>query len=186
MTSRITCATPEDFRSWLKEHHAKAAAVELLLHKVGTGRPSVTWPQAIVEALAFGWIDGVRQPIDPDSYTVRFTPRRKGSKWSQVNVASARQLIAEGRMAPAGMAAFEARVEGPPRAYDPRARLAELGPAEAEALKANPAAGEFWLKQAPSWRHKTSWWIAAAKSDETRTRRMARLIEACAAGKRLM
>lgn len=182
--AEITAACPADFRSWLERHHADHDAVVVTLFKVGRGTPSITWPQAIEEALCFGWIDGVRYPTGPDTYTVRFTPRRKGSKWSQVNVASARRLIAEGRMAPAGLAAFEARVEGPPRAYDPKAELSGL-PSE-QAAQWTPLAKAFFDRQAPSWRHKIQWWIAQAKTVQTRERRMARLVEACEAGRKLM
>ena len=180
----ITAASPEAFGRWLEEHHEDEDAVVLTLFKVGSGVASITWPEAIEEALRFGWIDGVRQPTGPDSYTVRFTPRRKGSKWSQVNIRTAERLIAEGRMAPAGLKTFEARVEGPPRAYDPRAPLTEI-PAE-QAAQWTPEARAFFDRQAPSWRHKTQWWIAQAKSAQTRERRMAKLVEACAAGRRLM
>jgi uncharacterized protein YdeI (YjbR/CyaY-like superfamily) len=182
----LACPTPAHFRAWLEANHATADAVLVLLHKTGSGRPSITWPQAIEEALCFGWIDGVRQPIDADSYTVRFTPRRKASKWSAVNIASVARLREQGRMAPAGEKAFENRVEGPPRAYDPKRKMAELAPEQLKVFAANPEAEAFWTRQAPSWKHKMAWWVTSAKSAETRERRMARLLEACAAGKRLM
>jgi uncharacterized protein YdeI (YjbR/CyaY-like superfamily) len=186
MTELIDCPTPTDFRRWLEAHHASASEVTVRLHKVGSGTPSITWPQAIEEALCFGWIDGVRHPTGPETYTVRFTPRRKGSKWSQVNIRKVAELEAAGRMTPAGRTAFEARVEGAPRAYDPRSAMADFGPEEAALMKANPEAEAFWERQAPSWRHKTAWWITSAKSPETRQRRMAKLVAACVAGKKLM
>ncbi|HEY3815341.1 MAG TPA: YdeI/OmpD-associated family protein [Caulobacteraceae bacterium] len=182
----VVCATPADFRRWLKANHARADEVQVLLHKTGAGRPSITWPQAIDEALCFGWIDGVRTPIDADSYTVRFTPRRKGSRWSAVNIAKVAELRSQGQMTPAGEAAFDARVEGPPRAYSPKEPMRAFEPAHAKALAANAKADAFWNAGAPSWRHKAAWWVTSAKSQETRDRRMAKLIEACAAGKRLM
>ncbi|MBS0295323.1 MAG: YdeI/OmpD-associated family protein [Proteobacteria bacterium] len=182
----VACPTPSDFRTWLEANHATADAVLVLLYKTGSGRPSITWPQAIEEALCFGWIDGVRQPIDADSYTVRFTPRRKGSKWSQVNIASVARLREQGRMAPAGEKAFEARVEGPPRAYSPKDTMREFSPEHAAALAADPVAQAFWDKGAPSWRHRAAWWVTSAKAQATRDTRMAKLIAACAGGRKFM
>jgi uncharacterized protein YdeI (YjbR/CyaY-like superfamily) len=182
----IVCETPADFRRWLKANHKSADHVLVLLFKTGSGKASITWPESIEEALCFGWIDGVRQPIDADSYTIRFTPRGPKSRWSQVNIASVARLREQGRMTPAGEAAFEARVEGPPRAYSPKAPMAKFEPAHAKALVANKKADAFWQAQAPSWRHKTAWWVTSAKAQATRDTRMSKLIEACAAGKRLI
>jgi uncharacterized protein YdeI (YjbR/CyaY-like superfamily) len=182
----IACAKPADFRRWLKANHARADAVLVLLYKTRCDTPSITWPQAIEEALCFGWIDGVRTPIDADSYTVRFTPRRKGSKWSQVNIKSVARLREEGRMTPAGEAAFEIRVEGPPRAYSPRDPTRAFEAAHAKALAKDKKAQAFWEAGAPSWRHRVLWWVTSAKTQETRDRRMAKLIAACSAGTRFM
>jgi uncharacterized protein YdeI (YjbR/CyaY-like superfamily) len=182
----LECPTPSHFRRWLEAHHATAKEVVVLLHKVRAGRPSITWNDGIDEALCFGWIDGVRQPIDADSYTIRFTPRRPGSQWSQVNIKKVEALRAQGRMAPAGEAAFEAKVIGPPRAYSPKDPLCEFEPGHAAALAAQPQALAFWDKLPPSARHKLAWWVTSAKLQATRDARMAKLIAACAAGKRLM
>lgn len=182
----IIAETRDHFRSWLEANHASADEVLVLLYKTTSGRPSITWPEAIEEALCFGWIDGVRQPIEADSYTVRFTPRRKGSKWSQVNIASVARLREQGRMTAAGEAAFEARVEGPPRAYSPKEPMREFSPEHAAALAAEPAAQAFWDKGAPSWRHRAVWWVTSGKAQATRDTRMAKLIKACAEGRRFM
>src|SRR5215510_496316 len=98
-------ATPEDFRAWLARNHEKADALLVGFYKRGSGRPSILWPESVDEALSFGWIDGVRRRIDDRSYSIRFTPRRKGSIWSAVNIRRARELQGQGRMAPAGLAA---------------------------------------------------------------------------------
>jgi uncharacterized protein YdeI (YjbR/CyaY-like superfamily) len=182
----IVCETPADFRRWLKANHAHAGAVLVLFHKTRSGRPSMTWPQSIDEALCFGWIDGVRTPIDAHSYTIRFTPRRKGSRWSRVNINKVAALRAEGRMTPAGEAAFQARVEGPPRAYSPKDPMRAFEPDHAKALAKNPKAKAFWDSTPPSWKHKAAWWVTSAKGQETRDRRMDKLIAACTAGRRLM
>ena len=100
---------PADLRDWFTANHLTAEELWLGFHKVGSGRPSVTWPQAVDEALCVGWIDGIRKGIDPSSYTIRFTPRRKRSSWSAVNIGRIAALEAEGRMLPAGLRAFEAR-----------------------------------------------------------------------------
>jgi len=101
-------ATPADFRSWLLRHHDSMRELLVGFYKKASGRPSITWPESVDEALCFGWIDGVRRGIDADSYTIRFTPRRKGSTWSVVNIRRAKELIREGRMRAAGLAAFKA------------------------------------------------------------------------------
>src|SRR5262245_34065652 len=103
-------ASPGEFRAWLQRHHAKKAALLVGFYRKATARPSITWPESVDEALCFGWIDGVRRSIGGDAYSVRFTPRRTNSTWSTVNVRRARALIEAGRMAPAGLRAFEARV----------------------------------------------------------------------------
>ena len=124
-------ATPQDFRAWLEEHHAGAGELLVGYYKKGSGRPSITWPESVDEALCFGWIDGIRRRIDDESYSIRFTPRRARSIWSAVNIARAGELIAEGRMTPAGLAAFEARDEA--RVGDLLLRAAPRGEARAGA-----------------------------------------------------
>ncbi len=182
----IVCTGPADFRRWLEANHARADAVVVLFHKTGSAKASITWPESIDLALCFGWIDGVRNPIDADRYTVRFTPRRKNSRWSQVNIKKVAALRVQGRMKPAGEAAFEARVAGPPRAYSPKDPMRDFEPAHAQALAKNRKAEAFWDASAPSWKHKAAWWVTSAKNQETRDRRMDKLIAACAAGKRFM
>ena len=102
-------ATPEKFRAWLAKNHASAPELLVGFHKKDTGKPSITWPQSVDEALCYGWIDGVRRSLGPESYTIRFTPRRPRSVWSSINIARVKVLSKEGRMAPAGMAAYERR-----------------------------------------------------------------------------
>ena len=101
-------ATPSEFRTWLEAHHATTKELLVGFHKKGSGKPSITWPEAVDEALSFGWIDGVRRSLDDVSYTNRFTPRTARSTWSVRNIERARELIAQGRMHPAGRKAFEA------------------------------------------------------------------------------
>ena len=119
--TRIYFETPADFRAWLEQNHSKAEALLVGFYKKGTGQPSMTWPESVDEALCFGWIDGVRKGVDADRYTIRFTPRKAGSIWSSVNIAKMQVLTDQGRMQPAGLAAFEGRKEGPLRHLFPRA-----------------------------------------------------------------
>src|SRR5215203_149275 len=102
-------ADPSEFRAWLEKHHEREQELFVGFRKKGSGRPSITWPESVDEALCFGWIDGIRKSVDAESYKMRFTPRRKGSIWSAVNVKRAGELIALGRMQPAGLREFEAR-----------------------------------------------------------------------------
>ena len=184
MPDPIFFDSPDAFRRWLEENHGTATEVVAGLWRTHTGKPTMTWPQSIDQALCFGWIDGVRHPLDADSYSIRFTPRRSGSRWSQVNIAKVGELEAAGLMTPAGRAAFEARVEGPPRAYSPRMDVAFAEGQEA-AFRAAADAWAFWEKQPPSYRHRLTWHVSSAKSEAARANRLTRLIEASTAGKRL-
>jgi uncharacterized protein YdeI (YjbR/CyaY-like superfamily) len=132
--------TPAAFRAWLEEHHATADVLLVGFHKVGSGKPSITWPESVDEALCFGWIDGIRKSIDEHRYTIRFTPRKPGSIWSSVNIKRAQALIERGLMRPAGLRAFEARRENKSGIYSYEQRNVELPEPYRGLLKANTAA----------------------------------------------
>jgi uncharacterized protein YdeI (YjbR/CyaY-like superfamily) len=175
-----------DFRAWLEEHGATVGELLVGFHKVGTGKPSLTWPQSVDEALCFGWIDGVRKRIDDGAYQIRFTPRKAKSTWSAINVRRVETLIAEGRMMPAGLDAFERRLESNSGIYSyEQATPLALTPDEVKAFRRNKGAWEYFETVAPSYRKAVTHWIASAKREETRARRLAKLIESCAAGVRL-
>ena len=176
-------ATPEAFRRWLDKHHASEGELLVGFWKKGTGRPSVDWAQARDQALCFGWIDGVRRSLGEDSYTIRFTPRRKGGVWSEVNVRRYEALKAEGQMTPAGERAFE-EIKGR-SAYAYEKATAELSPAETKRFRANKAAWEDFEKRPPSYRKTVLHWVTSAKRPETRERRLATLIEDSAAGRKI-
>ena len=177
-------ATPQAFRAWLEAHHTDAGELLVGYYKKGTGRPSITWPESVDEALCFGWIDGIRRRIDDESYSIRFTPRRARSIWSAVNIRRAGELIAEGRMTPAGLAAFEARDEERSATYSYEQRhKAELSPEQEARLRADPAVWEWFQARPPSWRRAAVYWITSAKKPETRERRLATLIEDAAGGR---
>jgi uncharacterized protein YdeI (YjbR/CyaY-like superfamily) len=177
-------ATPDDFRAWLEEHHANASELMVGFHKKGSGRPSITWPEAVDQALCFGWIDGVRKSIDDASYMIRFSPRKARSIWSAVNVKRARELQDLGLMHPAGIAAVERRSEDRSGIYSHEQRDAvTLDKAFEQEFRANAQAWEYFQRQAPSYRKAAIWWVASAKKDETRRKRLATLIADSARGR---
>jgi uncharacterized protein YdeI (YjbR/CyaY-like superfamily) len=145
----------------------------------------VRYQAALDEALCFGWIDGQNKGIDDESYVQRWTPRKKGSYWSAVNIEKAQRLIAEGRMMPAGLAAFEARDKGAPARYSFENAPQELPPAMEKELRADKAAWAFWKEQPPSYRRAATWIVLSAKKEETRLRRLRSLIAHAAKGERL-
>ena len=174
--------TPEAFRAWLSEHHATVPELLVGFHKRGSGRPSISWPESVDQALCYGWIDGVRRSLGAESYTIRFTPRRVGSHWSAVNVAKMAELTAAGLVDPAGAAVFAARSENrTAQASYERAAPAELTPEEYAAFRAEPVAWEWFCGQAPWYRRTALHWVVSAKRPDTRARRLVTLIE-CSAG----
>ena len=177
-------ATPAEFRAWLEAHHADADELLVGFHKKASGRPSITWPESVDEALCFGWIDGVRRGIDADSYSIRFTPRRRRSIWSTVNVARAQELIESGRMTPAGLAAFEARTEERSGVYSfERTEEPRLDAGQEARFRANPRAWEWFEGRPPGYRRAALHWVLSAKREETRERRLSTLIEDSAHGR---
>ena len=178
-------SSPVEFRNWLRRHHATEKELWVGFRKKHTGRPSITWPESVDEALCFGWIDGIRKKVDEDSYTNRFTPRRRGSIWSAVNIKRATALIKERRMQPAGLAAFEARIENKSGIYSYEQRSAQLPEPFESAVRKNVRAWEFFQAQPPFYRKAISWWVVSAKKEETRRKRLEKLIAESAAGRRL-
>ncbi len=178
--------TPGAFRRWLARHGSSASELLVGFYKVASGRPSLTWSESVDEALCFGWIDGVRKRIDDVSYQIRFTPRRPGSSWSAINIAKAGVLISQGRMQPPGMLAYSHRADHRSRAssYEQEASPA-LTAQELSLFTRSPAAWQFFNGTAPGYRRAVVRWIASAKHPATRARRLSRLVESCAAGKRL-
>lgn len=178
-------ATPAELRKWLARHHANAQELWVGFHKKGSSKPSITWPESVDEALCVGWIDGVRKSLGEESYVIRFTPRKATSIWSVVNVNRVAALTAESRMQPAGLAAFEARTQKKTGIYAFEQETAELSAADIRTFKRNKAAWKFFEAQPPGYRHQMIWRITSAKREETRARRLLKLIEASAVGTRL-
>jgi uncharacterized protein YdeI (YjbR/CyaY-like superfamily) len=173
----------DELRSWLETHHATAREKWVGMRPKAAGLPTVTWEQIVDEVLCVGWIDGIRKKADGGS-VIRITPRRTGSVWSARNVGRVEALRAEGRMRPAGEAAFGERREDRTGIYSFEGNLALDEAAEA-AMRRNASGWAFWEAQPPGYRRLATHWVMSAKRPETRARRLGQLIELCAAGKRL-
>jgi uncharacterized protein YdeI (YjbR/CyaY-like superfamily) len=179
-------STPGAFREWLAGNHERATELWVGYYRKDSGRPSITWPESVDEALCFGWIDGLRKKIDHESYKIRFTPRRAKSTWSAVNISHVAVLTREGRMQSAGIAAFARREENNSRKYSFENRdAAKLTAADEREFRRDPTAWEFFQAQPPGYRRLAAWWIISAKRPETRRARLDRLIETSRARRRI-
>jgi uncharacterized protein YdeI (YjbR/CyaY-like superfamily) len=177
-------ATPEEFRAWLEAHHDKRKELWVGFYKKGSGKPSITYPEAVDEALCFGWIDGVRKSLDTESYVNRFTPRQARSTWSAVNIKRAKELERLGRMHPAGQKAFEARADERSAIYSYEQRhAAKLAPEHERQFRASKKAWAWFEAQPSSYRKAAIWWVVSAKKDETKGKRLATLIDDSAHGR---
>jgi uncharacterized protein YdeI (YjbR/CyaY-like superfamily) len=177
--------TQADLRAWLEANHDEASELWLGIRKKASGLPSVTYKQAVDEALCFGWIDGLLKSIDATSYRQRFTPRRKRSIWSAVNIARVGELTRLGRMHPAGLAAFRQRDPAKTNRYSFEQESVQLaGPYEA-LFRASEQAWAFFQGQPPSYRKPAIWWVMSAKRQETQEKRLATLIADSAEGRRI-
>lgn len=173
---------PEAFRTWLEEHHATASELWMGLRRRHVEDRGLTWQEAVPVALCFGWIDSVSQRIDDDARRQRWTPRRPGSSWSAVNVAHVERLLAEGLMHPAGIAAYEARRPERTGVYSYE-RPTGLTDEQRAAVEAVPAAAAFWEQAPPGYRRTVAAWLASARQEPTRERRLRQLVDDCAAGR---
>lgn len=177
--------TPADFRAWFAEHHESATELWVGFHKKGTGRASITWPESVDQALCFGWIDGIRKSLDADSYVIRFTPRKKGSHWSNVNTKRIGELVEQGLVTEAGLRAFKLRSEANSGRASFEQDDVELPEEYVALFQANPAAWAFFSSEPPGYRKAATWWVISAKREETRRKRLATLVEDSADGLRL-
>ncbi|WP_110181175.1 YdeI/OmpD-associated family protein [Nocardioides solisilvae] len=174
---------PDEFRAWLEEHHATATELWMGLRRKALPDHGLTWAEAVPEALCFGWIDSVSQRIDDETRRQRWTPRRPGSNWSKVNVAHVERLLAEGRMHPAGLAAFEARREDRTGVYSFEGGRDDQLPEELHArLAEQPVAAAFWAGATASYRRAVVHWVVSAKREPTRDKRLAELLDCCSRG----
>jgi len=177
--------TPGDFRQWLRKNHASMTELWVGFHKKGTGKPSMSWPESVDQALCFGWIDGLRKSCDSESYMIRFTPRKSTSTWSAVNAKRAQELIRLGLMQPAGKKAFEGRDVKRSKLYSFEQKSATLETAYEKQFRTNPNAWQFFQSQPPWYRKTATWWVVSAKQEATRQKRLAVLISDSKAGRRI-
>ena len=177
--------TPAAFRKWLTANHDKSKELWVGYYKKDSGKPSITWPESVDEALNFGWIDGVRKSVDAESYMIRFSPRKQTSIWSAVNIRNMDRLIKEKRVAPAGMKAYMARKEYRSGVYSYEQRPVELVEPYASQFRRNKAAWEFFRAQPPGYRKMMNWYIVSAKQEQTRLARLEKLINASAKRQRM-
>ena len=179
-------ATPDEFRAWLVDNHATAAEIGVVFHRKSSGLPSMTWSDAVDQALCFGWIDSVVRKLDETSRVQRFTPRKPKSNWSAVNIRKMAELKARGLMTPAGLAAFARRQEASSEVYSYENRhLAVLDPDLQAKFQSNAEGWQFFLSQPPFYRQTSTYRVMSAKRGETRLRRLERLIDASAHRRRL-
>ena len=176
--------TPARFRAWLKRNHRSASELWVGFYKKGSGTPSITWPEAVDEALCVGWIDGLRRRVDDERYQIRFTPRRASSTWSTVNIARMKELAGEDRVQATGAEVFERRspAKSGIYAYEQRA-VARLDAAAEREFRSHESAWRYFAAQPPWYRKTAIWRVVSAKREDTRKRRLAQLIE-CSAGGR--
>ncbi|RKS97411.1 YdeI/OmpD-associated family protein [Chryseobacterium defluvii] len=178
-------ATQEQFRAWLEKHHATEKELLVGFYKVGSKKPSMTWPESVDQALCFGWIDGIRKSIDKESYSIRFTPRKPTSIWSAINIKKMEELTKAGLMTSAGQRAFELRKEEKSGVYSHEKEAVELDLTYEKQFKANKKAWEFFISQAPSYKKVMIHWIMSAKQEKTRLSRLEKVIRESELQKRI-
>ena len=169
-------ATQQDFRNWLEKNHEKETELLVGFYKVDSGKPSITWPQSVDQALCFGWIDGIRKSVDSESYCIRFTPRKPKSTWSAINIQKVEVMNKLGLMFPAGLAAFEKRKEQKSAIYSYENKPEKLTSEYELAFKAHPKAWANFQSQPPSYQRTAIYWVMSAKQEPTRQKRLNELI----------
>jgi len=186
MTAPVFFEDAPAFRAWLAVHAHDAHELLVGFHKVGTGKPCMSWSESVDQALCFGWIDGVRKRVDEHRYQIRFSPRKPTSIWSAINIERVRVLTEAGRMKPAGLAAFAQRREHKSRVYSfEQAGEVALAPDDERRFRRHKKAWAYFQQQPPGYRKQMIWRILSAKQPATRERRLAALIEASDKGERM-
>jgi uncharacterized protein YdeI (YjbR/CyaY-like superfamily) len=183
--SPIFFGNQSEFRAWLEQYHLTAKELWVGYYRVETGKPSMTWSQSVDQALCFGWIDGIRQKVDEESYCIRFTPRKPGSTWSRINIAKVEEMIRQGLMFPAGLEAFKLRKENKSGIYSFENVVKDLPEEYSVIFRKNEQAWEFYCAQPPSYRKTMTHWILSAKQEATKMKRLERLIAESGKGLRI-
>ena len=179
MEKAVFFTNQDAFEAWFK-NNPNATEVWVGYLRKSTGHDSITWSESVDVALCIGWIDGIRKSIDNESYKIRFTPRKKTSVWSAVNVKKVNELIALRKMQPAGLELFHNRSDD--KGYTSADRNVPLSKEFEKIIKANDAAWQFLSNLALSYRRDSIWWVMSAKKEETRLKRLGILIESSEAG----
>ena len=177
--------TTDELREWFAASHDSATELWVGFYRKKSGKATITWSEAVDQALCFGWIDGVRKGVDENRYAIRFTPRKPRSNWSAVNIAKVKDLEKRGLMQPAGLEAFARRDEARSRVYSFEQKNVVLDPSYEKRFKRRKGAWSFFSAQPPSYRRAATWWVMSAKKEETRLRRLETLIEDSAAERRI-
>lgn len=177
--------TQADFRKWLEKNHSSKTELMIRLYKVHALHKGIGYRQALEEALCWGWIDGVVRSLDGDTFQQRYSPRKAKSNWSRVNIKRMQELIAEGKAAPPGIAAFERRAKIATAPYSFENRDITLSPAFMKRLKANTKAWKFFQSEPPGYSRTTVFWVMQAKKEETRERRFRTMLNLMAKGERM-
>lgn len=178
-------ATPQDFRQWLEKHHAAEQELLVGFYKKGTGKPSITWPESVDQALCFGWIDGIRRSYDEESYTVRFTPRKPSSTWSAINIVKMEGLLAQGLVAPTGIAAFEKRQEHNSRIYSYEQEDVSLRKDFLKLFQADKEAWNYFSSRGAYYKKRAIHHIMSAKQEKTQKSRFEKVLQASREGKQI-
>lgn len=179
--------SPAEFRAWLEKNHNTATELLVGFYKKDSGEKGITWPEAVDQALCFGWIDSVRQRVDDRRYSNRFTPRKRTSIWSDVNIKRVAELTEQGQMQPAGLKAFEARNQAKAGSYsnENKDEARKLSDDYEQQFRANKKAWDYYQLQSPSYQRAANWWVMSAKQESTRIKRLATLIADSEKGQRL-
>ncbi len=175
----------DEFRQWLAKHHAQAHELWVGFYKTKSGKAGITYQEALDQALCYGWIDAIRKSIDDTRYTIRFVPRKLQSIWSVVNTKRVGELTKRGLMQPSGLKVFKERDLKQTKKYSFEQSNPQLDAASAKKLKANKKAWDFFQSQAPTYQRAANWWVISAKKEETRAKRLEKLIQDSENGKRL-
>lgn len=178
-------ATQVEFRQWLSENSTTATELIVGYYKVGSGKPSITWPQSVDQALCFGWIDGVRRSVDAESYCIRFTPRKANSIWSEINIKKVEELTKAGLMTEAGLAAFALRKTDKSGIYSHESKAQLFDEQTLLLFKTNESAWSYFTAQAPSYQKVVTHWVMSAKQEKTRLSRLDKLMKASSSQQRL-
>lgn len=173
---------PEDLRKWFEKNHQSKKELQVGYYKIGSGKASITWPQSVDQALCFGWIDGIRHSLNDESYTIRFTPRKERSHWSNVNIKRFAELKKQGLIQKAGLEAYaKMDIKNSRRASFEQKEI-KLPRGFESKIKVNKKAWAFFQKMVPSTKKPTIWWVISAKKEETKIKRLEILIKSAEAG----